>query len=73
MVEGFEVDALWSDQRVVAELDGYAFHHSRGAFERDRARDASLQLAGYKVVRITWRRMQRDAQASGEMLRRLLA
>src|SRR4051794_20200536 len=38
MVEGLEVDALWSNERLVVELDGYAFHKGRAAFERDRAR-----------------------------------
>lgn len=73
MVDGFEVDALWPGQRVVVELDGYSFHHTRNAFERDRVRDASLQLAGYRVVRITWRRMEGDARATVEMLRQFLA
>jgi very-short-patch-repair endonuclease len=72
-VEGFEVDALWPEQRLVVELDGYWFHHTRSAFERDRVRDSALQLAGYRVVRITWRRMERDARSTMEMLRRLLA
>ena len=56
-LHGWEVDALWRDARVVAEVDGYAFHASRAAFERDRARDAALQAAGYRVVRITWRQL----------------
>jgi hypothetical protein len=53
MVEGFEVDALWSGPRVIAELDGYSFHRSRRAFVEDRRRDAKLQLAGYMVLRLT--------------------
>jgi Transcriptional regulator, AbiEi antitoxin len=28
-VEGLEVDALWPEQRLIVELDGYAFHHDR--------------------------------------------
>ena len=55
-VSGLEVDALWSHERLVVELDGYAYHRGRAAFERDRRRDAALVLAGYRVVRIThWR------------------
>jgi hypothetical protein len=30
-------------------------HRTRAAFERDRANDAALTAAGYKVVRFTWR------------------
>jgi hypothetical protein len=45
-VLGYEVDALWSAQRLAAELDSWEFHSHRGAFERDRARDTALQAAG---------------------------
>ena len=57
-VLGYEVDALWPDARLVVELDGYGFHHGRAAFERDRARDAALQVAGYRVLRITDRHLR---------------
>src|SRR5207302_645130 len=56
-VAGFEVDAVWQDRGLVVELDGFAFHRTRAAFERDRARDATLQLAGYRVLRLTARRL----------------
>jgi Protein of unknown function (DUF559) len=72
-VAGFEVDALWRRQRLVVELDGHAFHNSRGAFERDRFRDAELQLAGYRVVRLTHRRLAREPAAVAALLRALLA
>ncbi|MGZ8648216.1 MAG: DUF559 domain-containing protein [Solirubrobacteraceae bacterium] len=39
------------------EVDGFAFHSTRAAFERDRARDQALQLAGYTVMRVTWRQL----------------
>lgn len=57
LVEGFEVDALWRTQKLIVELDSHAFHRNQAAFERDRVRDAALQLAGYRVVRITSRRL----------------
>ncbi len=56
-VEGFEVDAVWPDRRLAVELDSYTYHAHRGAFEHDRERDAALQRAGYRVLRITWRRL----------------
>ena len=49
-----EIDFLWRPQRLVVEVDGYASHAHRAAFERDRQRDAELQAAGYRVVRVTW-------------------
>lgn len=56
-VAGYEVDFLWPDQRVVVEVDGYAWHSSRSRFESDRARDAALTAAGYTVLRFTWRQI----------------
>jgi very-short-patch-repair endonuclease len=51
------VDFLWTDRRLVVEVDGYRFHSSRRAFERDRRRDADLNAAGFRVIRITWRQL----------------
>ncbi|MGH2914135.1 MAG: endonuclease domain-containing protein, partial [Solirubrobacteraceae bacterium] len=59
-LHGFEVDALWPSLRVVVEVDGFAFHAHRGAFERDRRRDQRLVAAGYTVIRITWRQLAHE-------------
>jgi very-short-patch-repair endonuclease len=72
-IAGFEVDAAWPSRRMVVELDGHEFHRTRAAFERDRARDAALQVAGYRVLRITYRRLQREPEAVIVQLRALLA
>jgi very-short-patch-repair endonuclease len=61
-IAGLEVDAVWPQQRLVVEVDGYAFHRTREAFERDRRRDARLLVAGYRVLRITWRRLTREPE-----------
>jgi predicted transcriptional regulator of viral defense system len=50
-----EVDLYWPTHQLVVELDGYETHRTRAAFERDRAKDAALTAAGYRVVRFTWR------------------
>lgn len=68
VVEGLTVDCLWREQRVVVELDGYAFHRSRGAFEEDCDRDLTLAAAGFQHSRVTWRGLDRSV----ERLRRLL-
>ena len=73
VVEGYEVDVHWAQRRVVVELDGFGYHASRMAFERDRVRDAELQLAGYRVLRITARRLEREPDAIVAALRTLLA
>ena len=62
-LQGYEVDVLWPRHRLVVEVDGFAFHSSRQAFERDRARDAALQIAGHRVIRITWRQLVDEPQA----------
>jgi len=69
---GFEVDAFWAHERLVVELDGFAYHRHRAAFERDRARDAALLVAGYRVVRVTDRRLKREPAAIAKEIRRLL-
>jgi very-short-patch-repair endonuclease len=69
VVAGYEVDAYWPDRRLIVELDGWAFHRTRAAFEQDRVRDAALQLAGCRVLRFTDRRLSRDAEST---LRRAL-
>lgn len=58
-----EVDLLWRTERLVVEVDGYAYHAGREAFERDRRRDAELQAAGLRVIRVTWRRIVREPEA----------
>jgi very-short-patch-repair endonuclease len=61
-VEGKEVDAAWPEQRLVVELDSFGIHTTRRSFEADRARDRALTVAGWRVVRITWRQLHHDAQ-----------
>jgi very-short-patch-repair endonuclease len=71
-VLGFEVDALWPQARLIAELDSWAFHHHRGAFERDRVRDAAHLVAGYRTIRITDRRLRREGRATAAQIHGLL-
>jgi very-short-patch-repair endonuclease len=62
-VGAHEVDFLWPDERVVVEVDGYQWHSDRQAFEHDRLRDAELQALGCRVLRVTWRQLQREPRA----------
>lgn len=68
-----EVDFLWPDQRLVVEADGKRFHDSPVAFERDRMRDRTLHLAGYRVVRFTHAQIDAEPKAVLSTIRRLLA
>jgi very-short-patch-repair endonuclease len=54
---------MWREQRLVVEVDGYAFHSSRRSFERDRRKDQELTAAGYRVIRVTWRQLTAEPTA----------
>jgi very-short-patch-repair endonuclease len=53
-LHGFKVDACWPAHRLVVELDGWAFHYTRRAFEQDRERANVLQTHGWRVLRFTY-------------------
>jgi hypothetical protein len=72
-IAGHEVDVLWAEERLVVELDGRTYHQTRAAFERDRIRDEALQLAGYRVLRVTHRRLDTDTAAVMAAIRSLLS
>ncbi len=58
LVEGeqgtHEVDAYWPTQRLAVQLDGFEFHRTRRDRELDAASDGDLELAGLRVMRLTW-------------------
>jgi very-short-patch-repair endonuclease len=62
-VAGHEVDMVWLDRKLVLEFDGRKFHSDRRAFETDRRRDQDLVAAGYRVIRITARQLEREPLA----------
>lgn len=72
-VEGHRVDLHWPEHRLVVELDGRTWHSDPTAFEADRLRDGDLLLAGWRVLRVTWRQLTRDRAAVVSRLRQLLA
>jgi very-short-patch-repair endonuclease len=66
-------DFAWPRHRVVVETDGYAAHGHRGAFEADRARDATLRANGYAVLRFTWRQLHGEPLRTAAVLAQVLA
>ncbi|TFG71709.1 MAG: DUF559 domain-containing protein [Solirubrobacterales bacterium] len=56
-LHGLEVDFFWPEMGLAIEVDGFAYHGDRDAFERDRARDADLGSRGIEVSRFTWRQI----------------
>lgn len=71
-VLGREVDALWAESKLMVEADSWRFHGHRAAFERDRKRDAAMQVEGFRVIRLTKRRIEREPREVADELRRLL-
>jgi very-short-patch-repair endonuclease len=48
-------------------------HGTRSAFERDRRRDADPIAAGWRVIRVTWRRLASEPAGVAAQLQRVLA
>lgn len=69
----FRPDFLWRRHRLIVETDGRDVHATRQAFERDRKRDQRLMVAGWRVVRFTWRQVTREPDRVADTLRALLA
>jgi hypothetical protein len=71
-VVGCEIDFFWPRERFGVELDGFTYHRTQAAFERDRLRDEDMKLAGISTQRVTVRRLERDPQGVIRRLRLLL-
>jgi very-short-patch-repair endonuclease len=71
-LHGYEVDFLWREHRRVVEVDGYAYHSARGAFERDRRKDVDLELAGFPVTRFTHDQVLYEPDETLERTQRLV-
>lgn len=71
-IAGFEADFLWPEPKLIVEVDGFQFHGHRAAFERDRKRDAAHVLAGYRVIRFTWRQLTDEPLAVAVTIARAL-
>ncbi|TVP79273.1 MAG: DUF559 domain-containing protein [Gemmatimonadales bacterium] len=68
----WEVDAYWPRARLVVEVDGFAYHSSRAAFERDRRKDLWLGERGLRVLRFTWRQIVESPVETATTLRQAL-
>jgi very-short-patch-repair endonuclease len=71
-VDRYLVDFLWRPQRLIVEVDGWASHRTRSAFEEDRARDVRLKVLGFEVVRFTWRQVEDEPAGIARIVRELL-
>jgi very-short-patch-repair endonuclease len=67
-----EVDAFWPAHRLVVQLDSFDYHRTRRDREKDATSDADLELAGYRVLRLTWDDVTVHKERTLRRLRRLL-
>src|SRR5207248_6578943 len=65
-------DLVLPAERIVIELDGRAFHSTVDRFERDRYRQNQLTVAGWTVLRFTWRDLTRRPEYVVATVRRVL-
>ena len=68
----FKCDFVWRS-RLIVETDGRRAHLRSRQFEEDRRRDAILKLAGWTVVRFTWRQVIHEPEWVVRVLKDLLA
>jgi Transcriptional regulator, AbiEi antitoxin/Protein of unknown function (DUF559) len=72
-IEGYLCDFVWREERVIVETDGRRAHGTARARRRDPIKDADLQIAGWRVIRITSMRLFGEEAGLANQLRQLLA
>jgi very-short-patch-repair endonuclease len=73
MWHGHRVDALYRDHNLIIELDGRRDHGQWDRIERDHVRDALAIEHHHDTLRITWRRLHKEADELERQLRAILA
>ena len=67
------VDCRWPERKLTIELDSYAFHHTRHAWEQDRRREREAYARGDQFRRYTWGDVFERPDATAAELRQLLS
>lgn len=70
VLDGFEIDCIWPDRKLIVELDGYRYHHHRR--ELDTARDLYFLERGFQTIRITYRTLMDRPEKVVRVLREAL-
>jgi very-short-patch-repair endonuclease len=66
-------DVAFTKQRLVVEVDGWAYHSTPDRFQRDRERQNRLIRGGWRVLRFTWRDLTQRPDHVVAEVRSLLA
>jgi len=69
----WEIDCYWQEHCLALELDGRPYHTIIEDIERDRRKDAWLQIHGIRILRVTDARWKRDKAGVQDDLTTLLA
>jgi very-short-patch-repair endonuclease len=72
-IETITPDYLWRAQRVAVEADSVTWHEHKLTREHDADKQAQLEAAGLRVVRITYRQITRSPQQTLDRIRAALA
>jgi hypothetical protein len=59
-IEGYKVDAVWREQKVIVEVDGRDGHASWERMRRDHRRDLTHRRAGFTTLRYVWEQLEDD-------------
>ena len=62
-------DFGYPDVDRAVEVDGYAWHGDRLAFDRDRMKDAEARLVGIEVLRLTWTMLKWNREYTARLVR----
>ncbi|HEX3174722.1 MAG TPA: DUF559 domain-containing protein [Solirubrobacterales bacterium] len=71
IVNGFEVDFLWSELGLVVETDGLRYHRTPSTQTRDARRDRAHTLAGMTPLRFTHYEIKHEPHRVRSELRRI--
>jgi hypothetical protein len=67
-----EVDLCFHEAKLIVEIDGLRYHDRADRAARDRRSDRRLQLAGWRVLRFTWRDVVHDPAGMARQVMRAL-
>jgi len=68
-LNGFRVDFLWPDLRLVVETDGLRYHRTPAQQARDRVRDQAHLAAGFTPLRFTHEQVRYEPEHVRSTLR----
>jgi len=72
LIEGIEVDFFFPEAHLIVEVDGARYHDTAFARRNDADKQARLEAAGFRVLRLTWGQIARRPTQTARRLRRAL-